>query len=158
MEPPGVAWADLQLDGDASASLSGFSPPSEPLAGPTLIPRIIHQLYNASNDAASGAQASYLRWRKANPGWELRFYDEEDSQIYVNRWFPQFSTVYSSLRSGIERRDLFRYLTVLRHGGVFVDVHAPAIRPLAEIMRPEDSLVAAWDAEFASGQAAISSW
>ena len=100
-----------------------------------------------------------MRWRGSNPGWELRFYDEDDSGGYVGRWFPQYVPVYNKLRSVAERRDLFRYLAVLRHGGLFADERAaPSLQPLDDVVRQDDAMVAAWDAEFPSGQAAISAW
>jgi len=173
--PLGVAWADLGsgLDGDASASLAALYPPSEPLIGPTRIPRIIHHLYDSSDAGLEASELSYLRWRRANPGWELRFYDSAESQSIVERWFPKYLSIFRSLRTEGERRDLFRYLAVLKHGGVFADEliftpaagaaaaagasSMPSLRSLDEIVRSEDTMVTSWDVEFPSGQAAISS-
>jgi hypothetical protein len=172
--PLGVAWADLDLglDGDASASLAALLPPSEHLAGPTRIPRIIHHLYNSTDAGLEASELSYLRWRRTNPGWELRFYDQAESQSIVGRWFPKYLSIYLSLRTEGERRDLFRYLAVLKHGGVFVDElmytktaagggagarSMPSLRSLDAILRSEDTMVTSWDVEFPSGQAAISS-
>ena len=161
VNPPGVAWADLDLNGDSSASLAALYPPSEPLAGPTRIPRIIHHLYNSSDEGLEASELSYLKWRRSNPGYELRFYDQEESQTFVGRWFPNYLSVYRNLRSEVERRDLFRYLAILKHGGVFADETASptmALRSLNEIVRSEDTMVTSWDVEFPSGQAAVSSW
>ena len=121
------------------------------------IPRIIHHMYNASEDGSTikVAHEAYQRWRGANPGWELRFYDLADSERYVRRWFPQYASTYAQLGSEKEKRDLFRYVAVLKHGGVFADASVTVPRPLAEVLRPEDTLVTAWDVEFPSGQAAI---
>ncbi|KAG7667283.1 hypothetical protein Ndes2526B_g04214 [Nannochloris sp. 'desiccata'] len=167
VDPPlGLAWADLDLglDGDAAASLAAFYPPSEPLTGPNRIPRIIHHLYNSSDAGLEASELSYLRWRKANPGWELRFYDQAESQSIVGRWFPKYLSIYDSLRTEAERRDLFRYLAVLKHGGVFADeviftaaTSGASLRSLDEVVRSEDTMVTSWDVEFPSGQAAISS-
>lgn len=161
VEPPGVAWADLQLGGDSVAAALAASlplPPADPLAAPALIPRIIHHLFNATDEPSPAARASYAAWRSANPGWELRFYQEDEAAAHVGRWFPQYAAVYGALATEGERRDLFRYLAVLRHGGVFADAGVPAPRPLAQVVRPEDAMVTAWDAEFPSGAAAISAW
>ncbi len=161
--PAGVAWEDLELglDGDASASLTALYPPSEPLAGPTRIPRIIHHLYNSTDAGLEASELSYLRWRRVNPGWELRFYDEAESQDIVGRWFPKYLSIYRSLRTEGEKRDLFRYLAVLKHGGVFADVSiatpSMSLKSLDEVVRSDDTMVTSWDVEFPSGQAAINS-
>ncbi|KAL4537931.1 hypothetical protein Ndes2437B_g09020 [Nannochloris sp. 'desiccata'] len=131
VDPPlGLAWADLDLglDGDAAASLAAFYPPSEPLTGPNRIPRIIHHLYNSSDAGLEASELSYLRWRKANPGWELRFYDQAESQSIVGH-----EVIFTAATSGA------------------------SLRSLDEVVRSEDTMVTSWDVEFPSGQAAISS-
>lgn len=153
---PGVGWAEAQLGSDIPTD-PATQAPADPGLGPLRIPRIIHQLYNGSA-AEPGTADAYRHWRSANPGWELRFYDVADCPLYINRWFPKYLDAFKALRTEEERRDFFRYMVILRHGGAFVDAGTECKRPLEDILREEDSLVMGWDKEFASGQAAVDAW
>lgn len=152
-----ATWTDLQLDGDSMAA-GGYDIPGPPTT-PRLMPRIIHQLFNGSLERPEGAADAYRAWRQVNPGWELRFYDLNERAAYVRRWFPEYVGAYDALSSDAERKDLFRYLALLRHGGVFADGLGTETPPqLEDVLTATDTLVVGWDQEFPSAKAAIDSW
>jgi hypothetical protein len=146
----------LQLSGDGErAAAARYS--SEPRSAPKLIPRILHQTYKTR--AVPPEVGAYMRtWREANPGWEVRFYDDQDCLDFVRREFPEYMDAYRRLRKDVERSDFFRYMVVLRHGGVYADIDTECRRPLDEVLRSRDTLVAGWENEFPSAEAAVGAW
>jgi hypothetical protein len=49
-------------------------------------------------------------WRRLNPGWEIRFYDDEACIEFVSREFPEYLEAYRALPKHVERSDFFRYM------------------------------------------------
>lgn len=45
-----------------------------------------------------------------NPGWELRFYDDQACLDFVQREFPEYLAAYLALPKQVERSDFFRYM------------------------------------------------
>jgi len=115
-----------------------------PLAEGRGIPRIIHQTcaWPPPPEIAENME----RIRRQNPGWEHRFYDDQDildvTQAchgpevcdYLRRIHPSY---------GAARADLFRYLLLYRFGGVYLDVKSRPLRPLDSVLRPDDSYILA---------------
>lgn len=154
---PAAGLSDLlQLSGDGDrAAATRYH--SEPRSAPKLIPRIIHQTYKTRQVPAK--VRVYMRtWHDANPGWEVRFYDDQDCLEFVKREFPEYLEPYRRLRKDVERTDFFRYMVVLRHGGAYADIDTECRRPLDEVLRSRDTLVAGWENEFVSDQAAVTAW
>lgn len=79
----------------------------------------------------------------------------QDCLEFVRREFPQYLDAYRRLARGVERADFFRYMAVLRHGGVYADLDAECRRPLDGVLHSRDTLVAGWAAEFADPRAAL---
>jgi mannosyltransferase OCH1-like enzyme len=73
----------------------------------------------------------------------------------VRREFPEYLEAYRRLAKGVERADFFRYMVVLRHGGVYADLDTECVRPLDALLRSGDTLVAGWDNEFPGPRAAL---
>lgn len=73
--------------------------------------------------------------RAMNPGWEYRFYTDDDWHGIIN---SQSDFNYEDLTkypSGIQRSDIFRCAALLRHGGLYADVDMLGVRKI-------DSLIA----------------
>lgn len=124
----------------AAAGADGLS------AAPAFIPRIIHQTYR--DHAVPASVHGVMRsWPALNAGWEMRFYDDAACVDYVRRNFPQYLDAYRALPKDVERSDFFRYMVVLRDGGVYADVDVECRQPLAAVVRPTDTMVVGWEAE-----------
>ncbi|KAG2453558.1 hypothetical protein HYH02_001777 [Chlamydomonas schloesseri] len=90
-------------------------------------------------------------WTRVNgPGWQTRFYDDEACTDFVRREFPEYLDAYLSLPKDVERSDFFRYMVVLRLGGVYADIDVELRQPLDSIVTPTDTLVVGWEAEVAT--------
>ncbi|GFR43765.1 hypothetical protein Agub_g4877 [Astrephomene gubernaculifera] len=122
--------------------------PADP--APMLIPRIIHQTYRTRQVPAS-LLAVMQSWTRVNgQGWQARFYDDGACIDFVRREFPEYLDAYLSLPKDVERSDFFRYMVVLRLGGVYADIDVELRQPLDSVLGPTDTLVVGWEAEVAT--------
>ena len=122
--------------------------------GPRRIPRLIHQTYKKP------VLPSYLvryvdSWRKQNPTWELRFYDDSTCLEFVKKEFPEYYDAYVGLPKDVERADFFRYMVLLRLGGTYADIDTECRVPLDDILLPTDTLVLGWENEFPTEAKAV---
>jgi hypothetical protein len=110
----------------------------------TSIPRIIHQTHRSLEAIPSDIRTGIERLRSANPGWEYRFYGDDDVARFIwEEYGPAVLAYFARIdkRYGAARADLFRYLLMYRVGGVYLDIKSTARRPLDEIIRSDDRLV-----------------
>lgn len=119
------------------------------------IPKLIHQTYK-SNNVPEGAKPMMRTWVDVNPGWTTNFYDDKACVEFVKLNFPEYWNAYSSLPKDVERSDFFRYLVVLKHGGVYSDIDTESRVPLDSFIRKDDSLVVGWEGEFETDEMAYS--
>ena len=135
---------------DAAFASHGHGPGTE-----TLIPRLIHQTYK-SRDVPEAARRMMATWTDRNPTWRVRFYDDAACVSFVRSEFPEYYDAYVSLPKDVERSDFFRYLVVLRLGGIYADVDTECAAPLDTFLRPRDALVVGWEGEFDTDEMAYS--
>lgn len=118
------------------------------------IPRMIHQTY-PTKEMPGNVLELMDTWVTSNPGWVVRFYDDAQCLDMVRKEFPEYLDAYQSLPKNVERADFFRYLVVLRYGGVYADVDTESIVSMESVIGPGDLLVVGWEAEFPSGTEAF---
>jgi hypothetical protein len=137
------------LRGSGGAGAAG-GPGGSQHRAPKLIPRIIHQTFS-SRQVPESAKAIMRSWREHNGnGWQIRFYDDQACLDFVRREFPEYLDAYRSLPKDVERSDFFRYMVVLRLGGVYADIDVECRQPLDRVIRPTDTMVVGWEAEVAT--------
>ncbi|GAB4818501.1 hypothetical protein N2152v2_005547 [Parachlorella kessleri] len=147
----------VQLSGDGDPAAAARRYISETDSAPKLIPRIIHQTYKTRQVPERVAQ--YMgTWQRMNPGWDVRFYDDHDCLDFVRREFPEYLEAYRALAKDVERSDFFRYMVVLRAGGVYADIDTECKQPLDTIIRSRDTLIVGWESEFPDAQKALDAW
>lgn len=61
-------------------------------------------------------------WLTQNPEYEYRFYDDEDILNFLTNEFPEFLEGYKELKFGASKADLWRYLIIYKHGGIYADM------------------------------------
>jgi hypothetical protein len=84
------------------------------------------------------------RIKALNPGWEYRFYDDEDIVAFIGANYPAAvlaSYQRISSRYGAARADLFRYLLMYKVGGVYLDIKTAPTRPLDSVLLGTDRYV-----------------
>jgi len=126
------------------AAVSRYVPAIE--MGPA-IPRILHQTFY-ERTLAPQLQHNVDQLRAANPGWEYRFYDDDDILSFIRANYPaavlnHFLRI--DARYGAARADLFRYLLMYKVGGVYLDIKSGATRSFDSVLRAEDRfLLSGW--------------
>ena len=148
-------YGQAQTGAAASADdpLAGTTKDGDP--APLMIPRIIHQTYK-SNAVPDRVRSLMASWTRLNPGWEVRFYDDQMCREFVRTEFPEYYQAYLALPKDVERSDFFRYLIVLHVGGVYADIDCECRAPLDRFLRSADTLVVGWEGEFATDEMAYS--
>jgi len=121
-----------------------------------LIPRIVHQTFKSRGTLTEKDKAMMQTWRAQNPEWEIRFYDDEDCTRFVQEHFPDYYDAYAALVKKVERSDFFRYLVILKHGGVYADIDTECRKPLDDMIDAKDTLIVGWENEFESDAKAYS--
>jgi hypothetical protein len=120
-------------------------PPMQPQSG---VPRIIHQTFY-SRELPGTLQENVARLRALNPGWEYRFYDDQDIEKFIAESYPPAIIEYYNRinpQYGAARADLFRYLLMYKIGGVYLDIKSTATKPLDDVIFPQDEfLLSEWD-------------
>jgi len=122
-----------------------LTPPSDIVpvfAAGTAIPKVIHQTYpDAHRNLPSILEQNVRKITALNPGWEHRLYDDNDIASFIESTYgARVLDYYDRLNEkyGAARADLFRYLLLYRHGGVYLDIKASLERPLDSVLHPED--------------------
>jgi inositol phosphorylceramide mannosyltransferase catalytic subunit len=112
------------------------------------IPRIIHQIGMRpafqDRQLPPRLQMNVERVRAMNPGWDYRFYDDDDIATFIQQHYPPLVWRYYQRidsRYGAARADLFRYLLMYKVGGVYLDIKSSTTQPLDEVLRPDDRYV-----------------
>ena len=67
------------------------------------IPRIIHRI-----DKAATPNPYEASWRRLNPEWELKTWNDDSCLDFVRQEFPEYLDTYQALSRNIERSDFFR--------------------------------------------------
>jgi hypothetical protein len=93
------------------------------------IPRIFHQIW-VGPDPFPDAYARYQRtWLEHHPGWELRFWTEENLPGDLRR--PEAA---ERLRAPAERANILRLELLWREGGVYTDTDFECLRSIEPLI------------------------
>jgi len=106
-----------------------------PAAPPLPIPRVLHQLWIGPRPRPARLMDG---WRAAHPGWAYELWDDARCAAFGFR----NAAAIGALAEWNGRADVMRYEILERHGGVFVDADAEALRPLDDGLRAHDSFAA----------------
>jgi len=106
------------------------------------IAKIIHQTYHTKN-LPDSIQKNINQLKLDNPGWELRLYDDQDIDCYIQSYFPNLLPIYKKINPiyGAAKADFFRYLVVYKDGGVYLDIKSGASKPLNLIIKDSDKYI-----------------
>lgn len=113
--------------GMASTAIRGLREKPPPLLHQAWKTRSVEQMDPALVEC-------YHSWRAVNPSLRQDVYDDADSDAFVRRHYPEWSSLYFDvLTRTVERMDVFRYLVVHKYGGWWADIDTFAKRPLAKL-------------------------
>jgi inositol phosphorylceramide mannosyltransferase catalytic subunit len=105
------------------------------------IPKIIYQTY--VNNKLPIVTKLFIWWTKhVNKDYRYEFYDDYRIEKFLkNEFSPEVWEAYSKIAIGAAKADFFRYAILYKHGGVYVDIDGAVVRPLSEIILPDDVAV-----------------
>lgn len=115
--------------------------------GPQRIPRLLFQSFEVDwRELPAIMRKSASTWRRLNPEYEVRYYDNVSRDAYVHAEglrFPGLVEAYGQAITGTHKCDIWRALIVYVEGGVYADFDLIALRPLRELIRSDDDAVTA---------------
>ena len=97
------------------------------------IPRILHQTWKTEHVPARWREAR-RSWLAAHPGWEHRFWTDEDLDRLVRSRAPGFYPLWRAYPWDIQRVDSARYLMLHEIGGVYADLDLICLKPLDDLL------------------------
>ena len=80
-------------------------------------------------------------WEKRNRDFQRRFYDDEGVLAFVRDRAPEYLAAYQALWKPVLQANFFRYIVVLKEGGLYSDVDVACMRGFSAYFRPTDRLV-----------------
>jgi mannosyltransferase OCH1-like enzyme len=106
-----------------------------------MIPKVIHQIWK-TRVIPEAWREHVLSWRRKHPAWRFVLWTDDDCHRLVRDDFGDFLPVYDAYPYDIERPDVIRYLTLLRLGGVYVDLDLECLRPIDGLLAGRRAIVA----------------
>jgi Glycosyltransferase sugar-binding region containing DXD motif len=110
------------------------------------IPRIIHQTWfeEITYDRYPQLMRMQASWK--NSGWDFRFYTDDSARQFIVDNYPSlFVDAFDALIHGAYKADLFRYLVLLKEGGIYADVDVMLESSLDAFITPTLSFFAPRD-------------
>ena len=108
-----------------------------------MIPRTLHQIWLHGGDLPSALQHNVDNLRSLNPGWEHQLWTSKEADELLAICGGRIAKSYYRIepRYGAARADLLRHLIIYRHGGVYCDIKSGFLRPLDDVLRPDDEYI-----------------
>jgi len=86
-----------------------------------------------TKDLPKQAEEARETWISNNPDWKCELYDDDDIDNYIQRyWSKKMYSFYKDLPVGVMKADLWRYLILKTHGGVYSDIDSECLKPIAD--------------------------
>ena len=120
-----------------------------------IIPRIIHQTWFEDITPVNYPHLVRLQNSWKASGWSYKFYTDESARQFILDHFPtHFLDAYDALIPGAYKADLFRYMLLMKEGGIYGDIDVLLDGSLNAFVTPSLSFFAPRDcvAEYADGQ------
>ena len=105
------------------------------------IPKRIYQTWKTHN-LPRGIGIVVKKMLDTNPGYAHYLYDDVEMEEFVHTNYPgEISAAFDMLAIGAARADLWRYLILYKHGGIYLDIDAEIVGKLDELIRPDDTAI-----------------
>jgi mannosyltransferase OCH1-like enzyme len=96
-----------------------------------MIPRIIHQ---TSRGLTPEEVRLAQRLRTLLPHWEYRIWNDEENETLVGDQFPLYLSTFRSIKRGVVKADIARYLYMFAFGGFYFDTDYKLLHPIDDGM------------------------
>lgn len=85
------------------------------------IPMFLHQTWK-SEVMKDKYKQSFDKWSELHPGFTHVLWLDEDNDLLVQTWFPQYLASYNWLPLIIQKTDFVRLMYLYRYGGIYADL------------------------------------
>ena len=90
------------------------------------IPKLIHQIWLGDKKLPKSCIPWMKSWKKFNPDWEYKLWDEENiRELKINDF-----DIYSKKINPGYRSDILRYIILKKFGGLYVDTDFECLKPI----------------------------
>ncbi|HGO5823027.1 TPA: glycosyltransferase family 32 protein [Mannheimia haemolytica] len=118
-----------------------YSPAKIKSNTPSKITKTIWQT-NYSNKVTLPMYANYLFNRLMSLSYDYRYVSTEERETYIKANADERTfNAYSKLTDGAAQADFWRIFTLLREGGIYIDIDGHLVYPLSQIIGENDSEV-----------------
>ncbi|HGO5854884.1 TPA: glycosyltransferase family 32 protein [Mannheimia haemolytica] len=118
-----------------------YSPAKIKSNTPSKITKTIWQT-NYSNKVTLPMYANYLFNRLMSLSYDYRYVSTEEREAYIKANADERTfNAYSKLTDGAAQADFWRIFTLLREGGIYIDIDGHLVYPLSQIIGENDSEV-----------------
>jgi len=81
-------------------------------------------------------------WKKLNPDYQIKFYNDEDCRNFIKNNYPQkfldyFNMLSQNKGAGPIKCDFWRCLILHKHGGVYADSDIELLKPIKFFLEPD---------------------
>ncbi|CAK7068052.1 MAG: hypothetical protein PARBB_03253 [Parabacteroides distasonis] len=96
------------------------------------IPKIIHQVWEGRTEPCMPTRLQILArtWREQNPDWEYHLWSGEEMDELVEKYFPEYLSMYRSFPYNVQRWDTIRYMILYVYGGVYTDLDTECFKSI----------------------------
>jgi mannosyltransferase OCH1-like enzyme len=94
--------------------------PSTPITKPNAshpVPAIMHHILLGSPKTTSNLTSARATCMKMHPGYEFKYWTDENSREFVFRNYPHLFKMWNSYRWTIQKADSLRYMVLHAYGG-----------------------------------------
>jgi len=95
----------------------------------TNIPKVIHQTWK-TKQTPRWARLPIKSWKRLNPEFKYKLYDDNDMEKYVKKYFPKILKFYKNDMKPVQRADVFRYIVIYAEGGIYADIDTTCAVPI----------------------------
>jgi len=108
-----------------------------------MIPKIIWQTYKDPYDQLTPYMYEAIQtWKDVNPEYEHRYMDDFQAKEFIYENFGQeWLDIFNSLPVGVMRGDLWRYMIIYIHGGVYADLDTHCKEPINVWLKDEYEMI-----------------
>lgn len=105
------------------------------------IPKIIFQTWKSRTDIPEHLAYWSNTFRKHNPDYTFRLWDDKDNRAFIAKNFPWFLETYDGYPAEIYRADAVRYFFLYLFGGVYADMDTECLRPLDDMLAMDSDII-----------------
>lgn len=94
-----------------------------------MIIKIIHQTWK-TNNTPEKMTFCIESWKNKNKSFKYMFWTDSDINNFIKNYYPQYLDILNTVKTGIQKADIFRILVLYHFGGLYVDIDFECLTPI----------------------------